>query len=66
MNKFEFIRGKDGNILGSKTTNSATGVTTVRNRQGSVLGYGDERRGQTRGKDGNLLRWDGDASFLVT
>jgi hypothetical protein len=65
MNKFKFVRGKDGNIVGSTTTNNATGITIVRNRHGNVVGYGDERRRQTRGKDGNLLHWDGDPSFLL-
>jgi hypothetical protein len=45
-----FVRGKDGNVIGSKSTNRPTGVTTVRDRHGNVLGYGGTRRGQTRDK----------------
>jgi hypothetical protein len=65
MRNFSFVKGKDGNVIGSRTTNDSTGITTMRDKQGNVLGYGDAKRGQTRGKDGNLLRWDGDPSFLL-
>ena len=65
MNQKTFVRGKDGNVVGSKTTNTLTDTTTVCDRHGNALGYGDARRGQTRDRSGNLLRWDGDASFLL-
>jgi hypothetical protein len=65
MGKLTLVRGKDGNTVGSKALDEHTGITTVRDRHGNVLGYGDAKRNQTRGKDGNVLRWDGDPSFLL-
>ena len=65
MSHFTFVKGQDGNVIGSRTTDDSSGVTTVRDKHGNVLGYGDSKRDQTRNKDGNLLRWDGDASFLL-
>jgi hypothetical protein len=37
MNKFEFVRGKNGNVIGSKTENTVTGMTIVRDRHVNVL-----------------------------
>lgn len=65
MNKSTFVLGKDGNVLGRKSTDEQTDVTTVRDRHGNVLGYGDPRRGHTRGADGNVLRRDSDPTFLL-
>lgn len=65
MTKFQFVIGRDGQVIGSKTENTATRTTTVKDRHGNVLGYGDARRGLTRDKSGNLVRWDGDPSFLL-
>jgi hypothetical protein len=65
MTKFEFVRGRDGNAIGSKTTDSTTGITTARDRHGNVLGYGDSKQDQTRDKSGNLLRWDDDGGSLI-
>ena len=65
MGNLKFVRGKDGNVVGSKKTDESTSVTTVYDRHGNVLGRGDEKREITRGKDGNVVRWDGDPSFLL-
>ena len=65
MSNFSFVRGKDGNVIGSRTKDESTGVVTIRDRHGDVLGYEDERRAETRGPDGNLLRRDGHSSFLL-
>jgi hypothetical protein len=60
-----FVRDRQGKTIGTKRTDKSTGITTVRDRHGNVVGYGDATREQTRGKDGNLLRWDSDPSFLL-
>jgi len=39
MNDFEWVIEKDGNVIGSKITNPATGVTTARDHHGNTLGY---------------------------
>jgi hypothetical protein len=65
MTKFNFIRGKDGNTIGSTTENTDTGVTTARDRHGNVLGYGDSKRDLTLDKSGNLVRWSDDAGSLI-
>lgn len=57
MSNFKFVRGKDGNVIGSTTVNRQTEIITVRDRQGNTLGYGDPKRDLVRGKDGNVLRW---------
>jgi YD repeat-containing protein len=65
MTNFKFIRGRDGNVIGSTIENTDTGITTARDRQGNVLGVGDSKRQQTRDKSGNLLRWTDDAGSLI-
>lgn len=65
MNNLKFVRGKNGEVIGSQKTDESTNVTTVYDRHGNVLGRGDVKRGITRGKDGNLVRWDGDPNFLL-
>lgn len=64
MNKTTFVRDQQGNAIGSTRVNANTGITTLRDRHGNVLGYRDEKRGQTRSKNGNVLR-RGDSSFLL-
>jgi len=39
MNDFEWVIEKDGNVICSKITNPATGVTTARDHHGNTLGY---------------------------
>jgi len=51
MNDFEWVIGKDGNVIGSKITNPATGVTTARDL--------------TLDKSGNPVRRDDDAGSLI-
>ncbi len=65
MNDFEWVIGKDGNVIGSKITNPATGVTTARDHHGNTLGYGDSKRDLTLDKSGNLVRRDDDAGSLI-
>lgn len=61
----DFILDKSGNVIGRKSKNEQTGVTTVSDRHGNVLGYGDPRRNHTRGADGNVIRRDSDPDFLL-
>ena len=66
MGVLKFVRDKNGNVMGSKKTDEPTGVTTVYDRQGNVLGRGYAKRDLTRDKAGNVLRWGtSDPSFLL-
>jgi len=65
MGALVFVRGKDGNTIGSKKTDRSTSITTIYDCHGNVVGYGDAKRDLTRSKNGNLLRWDRDPSFLL-
>ena len=65
MGNLQFVRDKNGQVIGSKKTDQSTSITTIYDQHGNVLGRGYATRQIPRGKDGNVVRWDGDPSFLL-
>lgn len=55
MLKFEYIRDGHNQIIGSKTSGLAGGLTVARDPRGKILGSSSDLFRITRDKDGSLV-----------
>ena len=55
MLKFEYIRDGYNQIIGSRTSGMAGGITVARDRDGRILGSSSDLFRVTRDRDGRLV-----------